>query len=170
MTRLLLLLSLVLGVALWTTSASAQGQGHGHGHAKPDNNTDAGSNGHSNSGASKTHDNHDDAEEEGSHHGPPSRPPGWDKGEKKGWNGGSVPPGLAKHGEGNEQSLGDIARQYRREKADRDAANNASGTSETHASTAGSGSGHTRVNSGHRPPIQHDSQSKTVTPADKKQK
>ena len=26
------------------------------------------------------------------------RPPGWDRGEKKGWGGGSLPPGLAKKG------------------------------------------------------------------------
>jgi hypothetical protein len=30
--------------------------------------------------------------------GPPQRPPGWDKGRKEGWNGGSVPPGLARNG------------------------------------------------------------------------
>ncbi len=27
-----------------------------------------------------------------------ARPPGWDKGKKKGWQGGNMPPGLAKKG------------------------------------------------------------------------
>jgi len=32
----------------------------------------------------------------GSVAGPPSRPPGWDRGEKTGWRGQALPPGLAK--------------------------------------------------------------------------
>ena len=33
--------------------------------------------------------------------GPDQRPPGWDRGRKEGWHGGSLPPGLARSGAGH---------------------------------------------------------------------
>jgi hypothetical protein len=59
------------------------------------------------------------SQQRGGKGGPPSRPPGWDKGRKEGWNGSGTPPGLGSQGgnAGGQQSLGDVARRYREQKA-----------------------------------------------------
>ena len=85
----------ILAILLASSSAmQAQGKGRvsgkartgvvaGAGGARPEHRSARPTNGAQNSSSSS---------------GPNHRPPGWDKGRKEGWHGGSVPPGRAKKG------------------------------------------------------------------------
>jgi len=80
--------------------AKSSGSGGHSGRADCESVSDKGESGLGRSGHSGGHEVDHDKGEKGSGgdggHGSDSRPAGWDKGEKKGWDGGDVPPGQRK--------------------------------------------------------------------------